>query len=281
VIPMINAIRVETQATARHMDFARPSERRFLAVSALLFAGSAAATIAWWISMSAMDEMPMPGGWTMTIAWMPMAGQTWAGAAANFLLMWIVMMMAMMLPSLVPMLSRYREALVRKGAPRVDRLTAVAGMGYFVVWTVFGMAAFPLGAGLASLAMHEPAVARVVPIAVGAVVLIAGALQFTASKARYLACCRDPAGHQATSPPTAVTAWRFGLRLGLLCTCCCAGLMTILMVVGIMDLRAMAAIGVAITAERLAAAGERVARVIGAIGIAAGCFMIARALGLA
>jgi len=51
-----------------------------------------------------MGEMPMPGGWTMSMAWMRMPGQTWPGAAASFLGMWIVMMVAMMLPSLVPML---------------------------------------------------------------------------------------------------------------------------------------------------------------------------------
>jgi hypothetical protein len=42
--------------------------------------------------------MPMPGGWTMSMAWMRMPGQTWPGAAASFLGMWVVMMVAMMLP---------------------------------------------------------------------------------------------------------------------------------------------------------------------------------------
>jgi predicted metal-binding membrane protein len=47
-----------------------------------------------------MGEMPMPGRWTMPMAWMRMPGQTWPGAAASFLGMWVVMMVAMMLPSL-------------------------------------------------------------------------------------------------------------------------------------------------------------------------------------
>ena len=84
--------------------------RAFLAVSALLFAASAAWTIVWCASMSAMGGMPMPGGWTMSMAWMRMPGQTSVGAAASFLGMWVVMMVAMMLPSLVPMLGRYRRA---------------------------------------------------------------------------------------------------------------------------------------------------------------------------
>ena len=52
--------------------------------------------------MSAMGVMVMPGGWTMSMAWMRMPGQTWAGAAASLLAMGIVMMVAMMLPSLIP-----------------------------------------------------------------------------------------------------------------------------------------------------------------------------------
>jgi hypothetical protein len=55
----------------------RTSERAFFGVSALLFAASAAATIVWCASMSAMGGMPMPGGWTMSMAWMRMPGQTW------------------------------------------------------------------------------------------------------------------------------------------------------------------------------------------------------------
>src|SRR5476651_2625981 len=82
----------------------RVSQRAFFGVSALLFAASATATIVWRASMSPMGEMPMPGGWTMSMAWMRMPGQTWPGAAASFLGMWVVMMAAMMLPSLAPML---------------------------------------------------------------------------------------------------------------------------------------------------------------------------------
>ena len=52
----------------------RASEQAFFGVSALLFAASAALTIVWCASMSAMGGMPMPGGWTMSMAWMRMPG---------------------------------------------------------------------------------------------------------------------------------------------------------------------------------------------------------------
>ena len=254
------------------------SERAFLAVAALLFATSMAVTIVWCHSMSAMGGMAMAGGWTMSMAWMRMPGQSWAGAASSFVGMWIVMMAAMMLPSLVPMLSRYRRAI--GGAENLGRLTALVGAGYFSVWTTWGIAAFPLGVALAALEMRHPALSSAVPIAVGVVVVIAGALQFTAWKARQLDCCRDAPGPGALSPGAAA-AWRHGLRLGLRCSQCCAGLMAILLVIGVMDLRAMVVVAGAITVERLAPAGERVAPAIGAVIIGTGLFLIARTARLA
>ena len=128
--------------------------------------------------------------------------------------------------------------------------------------------------------MQEPAIARAVPIAVGVVVLIAGSLQFTAWKARHLACCREAPERARTLPADARTAWRYGLRLGLHCSFCCAGLMAILLVIGVMDLRAMAVVAATITVEHLAPAGERVARAIGVVIVGAGLFLIARAAGL-
>jgi predicted metal-binding membrane protein len=214
--------------------------------------------------MSPMGEMPMPGGWSMSMVWMRMPGQTWPGAAASFLGMWVVMMIAMMLPSLAPMLWRYR-----------GRLTALVGVGYFVVWTMLGIAVFPLGVALVTIEMQHPALARAVPIAIGVVVLIAGAIQFTKWKAHHLACCREAPGCDPGLLADAGTAWRTGLRLGVHCSCGCAGLMAILLVVGVMDLRAMAVVTAAITIERVAPAGERVARAIGAVAVGAGLFLIA------
>src|SRR5262245_25195515 len=99
------------QALSGEMVFvALLRKHAFFGISALLFAVSVAVTIVLCTSMSAMGEMPMPGGWTMSMAWMRMPGQTWPGAASSFLGMWAVMMVAMMLPSLSPMLWRYRQA---------------------------------------------------------------------------------------------------------------------------------------------------------------------------
>lgn len=249
---------------------AQASQRAFFGVTALLFAVSTLVTIAWCTSMSSMDAM----------AWMRMPGQTWPGAAASFLGMWVVMMVAMMLPSLVPMLLRYRAAVVGAGGTRLGRLTALVGVGYFFVWTLAGMVAYPVGAALMEITMQLPPVASVVPIAASGVVVVAGALQFSAWKAHQLACCRGTHARRASLPANPTTAWRHGLRLGLHCVYCCAGLTAILLVIGVMDLRAMALVAAAITLERLAPAGERVAKVIGIVIVGAGALSMARAIGL-
>jgi len=253
--------------------------RAYFGVAALLYAACATVTVVWCASMSAVGGMSMPGGWTMSMAWMRMPGQTWLGAAAAFLAMWVVMMMAMMLPSLMPTLWRYRRAVGAEGGTRLGRLTALAGAGYFAVWAVFGLSAYPLGVALAAVAMRLPAVARAVPMAAGAVVLIAGLLQFTAWKARQLDCCRETPGCGGVLQADAGTAWRYGTRLGLRCSYCCAGLTASLLVVGVMDFRAMAVVTAAVNAERLA--GRRVARAIGVAVMGAGFVLIAREAGLA
>ena len=251
----------------------------FLGTTALLFTASAAITIVWCMSMSAMGEMAMPGGWTMSMAWMRMPGQTWPGAAAAFVGMWVVMTVAMMLPSLLPMLWRYRWAVDGIRQTRVGRLTALVGVGYFAVWTVLGAVAFPVGVALAAIEMEQPTLARAVPFAVGAIVLIAGSLQLSAWKARQLACCRKAPAPGLRLAGDAGGAWRYGLRLGLHCSGSCAGLTAILLVIGVMDLRVMALVTAAITAERLAPAGERVARAIGVVAVGTGLFLLARAIG--
>ena len=227
-----------------------------------------------------MGGMTMPGGWTMSMAWMRMPGQTWAGAAASFLGMWSAMMVAMMLPSLAPMLSRYSEAINATAEERLGRLTGLVALGYFFVWTLFGMAVFPVGVSLATIAMQHPLVARAVPIAVGAVVLIAGSFQLTAWKARQLACCREPPGRARTLSADAGAAWRHGVRLGLLCACSCANWMAMLLVIGVMDVRAMAVVTAAITVERLAPEGTGAARAIGAVTVGSGVLVIVRAAGV-
>ncbi len=228
-------------------------------------------------------EMPMLGGGMMPMAWMRMHDQTWIGAASSFMGMWIVMMIVMMLPSLVPMLRRYQRIVAGEKASLIGWRMLLVGTGYFTVWTALGIVVYPFGAALAAVEMQSALVARAIPTAAGVIVLLAGLLQFTSWKSRELACCRkglpcnrDCQGRDCAS--SARTAFRHGLNLGLHCCYCCAGLTAFMLVMGVMDLGVMAAVAVGITAERLAPAGERVARAIGSVFVGAGLLLIVRAV---
>ena len=257
----------------RRASTVRVSQRVFFAVVALVFAICAGLTIVWCMSMSTMPKLPMPGGWSLSMTWAPMCGQKWPRVALSFVGMWIVMMVAMMLPSFAPVLWRYHEALGEAGEMGAHRLTALAGVSYFFAWTVLGAIVFAFGFALIALAMRVPALSHALPVASGVVVLVAGVSQFSAWKARYLACGRAAALHVARS------ASMQGVRLGVHCIACCAGLTAVLLVNGVMDLRTMTFVTLAISAERLARAPERVAHAIGVLVVMFGLSMLARAFG--
>ncbi len=237
----------------------------FLAVSALLFVASA-------------EEMAMPGGWTMSMAWMPMPGETRLAAAAGFLAMWVAMMGAMMIPSLVPTLTRDRPALESPG-PTPDRLAALggagrAGAGYFAVWAVMGAGVYVVGTAVAAAELRWPTLAPTIPIARGVVLVAAGWVQLTPWKARHLACCRE--GRPGAARPGA--AWRRGISLGVDCVLCCVPFMTLLVVTGMMNLAMIALTALAITVERVAREPALVVRLAGLLVIGAGALEIVRAV---
>src|SRR3974390_1861184 len=110
----------------------RASERATFAAVLAVFAAAATLTIFFTRSMS--GGMPMPGNWTMSMMWMVMPGQNWITAALAFVGMWLAMMVAMMLPSALPMLLLYRRAAAFRGESRLSALTLAVGIGYFLVW---------------------------------------------------------------------------------------------------------------------------------------------------
>jgi predicted metal-binding membrane protein len=178
------------------------------------------------------------------------------------------------------MLWRYRQSVCVARETFRRRLTTLVGLGYFFVWTLFGLAVFLVGTAMAAIEMEQVTAARAVPIAAGLVVLIAGTLQFSKWKLHHLTCCREAPGRDYVPPANPGEAWRLGLHLGFRCGLSCANLTAILLVVGVMDLRAMAVITAAITAERLAPAGAPVARAIGFLVVGAGLILIAQAVGV-
>ena len=234
----------------------------FLTLGALLFMGSAAGTIHW--SRTMAGGMAMPGGWILSMVWMPMPGETWAGSGVRFVAMWLVMMVAMMLPPLVPMLASFRR----------NRLAALSGVAYFSVWALFGALVYTLGSGVAHAGLEWPAVARLAPLGTGVALLMAGAVQVSAWKARQLAVCRACC---APASGDAAATLLHGVRFGMNCALCCLGLMAVLLVGGMMKVAVVAAVAVAVSLERLGPRPALFARAIGAVVMAMGAVVVARA----
>ena len=184
-----------------------------------------------------------------------MPGHTWPGTAMELLGMWLVSMVLMMLPSAVPALWRYRQPLGN---------TTRVGLGYVFVWTIAGLVTYPLSA----------VAGQVTPVTSGVVVLAAGVLQFTTWKAHHLACCRRGPWHGRSASAVGGSPWLDGLRLGFHCVCSCAGPMSILLVMGMMDHRIMAGVAGAITLERVLPASQHVERALGIASVGLGCLLI-------
>ena len=236
-------------------------------VALLLFICAGSATLYFNHSMS--GGMLMPGNWTMSMMWMPMGGEV--ATAGIFTLMWLAMMVAMMLPSTMPMLLLYRRAAAFRGAEHLGQAMFVLGGGYFLVWTIFGVVAYLAGVIITRGAMHSDAFSRVLPFAGGLGLCIAGIYQLTPWKSACLRHCRDPLSLVADHLHRGrFGALRCGIHHGAFCAACCWALMLIQLVLGVMNLTAMVAVAIVIALEKMLARGEWLARAAGVAAIAAG-----------
>ncbi len=170
-----------------------------------------------------MPGVAMPGGWTLSMAWLRTGGQSWLDAGASFLGMWVLMMGAMMLPGIGPDAGPLPRCRRRSRSATTGLLTALVGVGYFAIWASIGAAIYLAGAALAAVEMRLPNLAHAVPLAVGMVVLAAGMSQVSPWKARQLVRCRKDARCADTWRPCAGAALRHGLRVGVRCAVSCAG----------------------------------------------------------
>ncbi|GGP23807.1 DUF2182 domain-containing protein [Silvimonas iriomotensis] len=220
----------------------------FYGTMALLCLLAWLATARLYTPMAAMSGMPMPGGWTMSMMWMRMPGQSWISAAAGFMAMWLWMMAGMMLPVLAPALWQQRCTLASHSSLRKAWLNLVTACGYFLVWALAGLIIWLAGLWLADQTMRYPALARCVPLLNGLVVVMAGLAQFTRHKARLLQRCHDAPCHPHAST-TRAAVWQ-GIRHGWHCNLCCANLTLVLLVCGMMDWAVMLAVTAAIVLER-------------------------------
>lgn len=220
------------------------------------------------------------GGWAV-LAWMALdmdhpwvlstmpTGPSWSPENVGAIFaMWAVMMAAMMLPSALPVLLAFVRLSVQQGE-RARARTFVAA--YLAVWAGFSAAATALQWALQSMDWIDPMIVSRSPALNAALLLVAGAYQFSPLKRACLAQCRSPFGFLLGEwRAGARGAFVMGLWHGMLCTGCCWALMLLLFVGGVMNLAWVAAVAVAVAVEKLAPRGDQVGRAMGAGLFAAG-----------
>ncbi len=200
--------------------------------------------------------------------------------ALLFLSTWVVMMTAMMLPTAAPMVMTFAAvSQQRRSRQLVYVPTGLFVLGYLLAWGSLGLLAYAVSALPPLIAQAVPELAKYSGLIGGAVLIMAGAYQFSPLKNVCLSSCRTPLGY-------VMTHWRegrsgallMGLHHGLYCIGCCWALMTIIFVVGVMNLAWMALLSLFMFIEKLSAHGLIVGKIVGILLIAAGVVMAAHSV---
>ncbi len=223
-------------------------------------------------STKAREDAPVWGVLLLlaALAWVVttrQASEMGAGAVMSslppFLGFWVVMMIAMMFPSVAPNLLLWTRTIRQSnaGVRRAGRIGSYLG-GYLVSWTVFGVAVFALMVAVDSLTQRSAVIG---PWIGAAIFAAAGLYQLTPLKQACLTKCRAPLGLflQYSGYKGATKDLRAGMHHGAYCVACCWGLMAVLVAVGMMNVGAMAVIAAVIVLERLWGGGPAIARIVG------------------
>jgi predicted metal-binding membrane protein len=242
-----------------------PALQRMLSGDRLIAgAGLVLLTLLGWTYLVGVDYGP----WFSLMA-MPMRHAWQAEDVLLTLAMWAVMMVAMMTPSVAPIVLLTATVERRRGrnAPAVMAWLALAG--YFAVWIGASAAATALQWALHEAGLMASAMGGLRPGLAGIVLIGVGLYQFAPAKAACLRLCRSPVETLAQYwKPGRGGAFRLGLRHGLYCFGCCWALMLVLFVCGIMNLIWIAILSALVLAEKLLPRGLLLGRLAG-IGMVA------------
>jgi predicted metal-binding membrane protein len=184
-------------------------------------------------------------------------------ALPAFILLWVVMMAAMMFPSVGPVAIMWSRSIAARstGAQRAWRISTFVG-GYLLAWATFGFLAFLALIATERLVDLNPDAAHWLGVAIFAV---AGVYQLTPLKSACLRHCRSPMMsllHYGSFRGRARDL-RVGAHHGIYCVGCCWGLMIVLVAVGVMNIPAMIALAVVIFLEKLWSHGWVLTRIVG------------------
>jgi predicted metal-binding membrane protein len=226
-----------------------------------------------WIALVALAA----AAWAITVAQARSMGNgpgTMGLALLPFLVLWVLMMVAMMLPSVAPVAVLWTRSIggVSTGLGRVVRMSLFLS-GYLLAWAACGAVAFAALAGGGRLLTVSPAAAKWLGVGIFAA---AGIYQFTPWKDWCLRRCRSPIGalmyYLGFKGPSRDV--RVGLHHGATCVGCCWGLMILLIAVGVMNVAVMAALAVVIFVEKLWRYGKPFGQAAGIVLVATGVLAI-------
>ena len=210
------------------------------------------------LSRSSVPVLTAAGLAVIALAsWVALVGGVPMADPPTFLAAWIVMMAAMMIPSSAPMFLLYRMS--AGDGPQSELRTIAFGVGYLVVWAAVGV--IVLVAQRLLEATLDPSLR---PVGVAAVLVAAGAYQFTPLKATCLRACQTPADFLVRHWRSGtVGALRLGLDHGLYCLGCCWALMAVLVAAGGMGLAWVAVIALIVLIEKLVPRAVWFSRAVG------------------
>jgi predicted metal-binding membrane protein len=248
--------------------FALFSWRINLAVVACLLVFS---VVAW---LRTVDDARSMSGMVMGLGHIGLLTHGEMGATM-FLVMWTVMMVAMMLPTVAPMVLTHLAVVRKRGGGIFPTIVFVAG--YLAVWSASGVVPYLAQVGFSQLTA-EAAESRWLPALAGGILVAAGAYQFTGWKQVCLGKCQSPFAFIITHDfdRGARSALRAGIDHGAFCLGCCWALMTVLLVVGLMNLVWMIGLFLVFLAEKNSVHGLAVAKVTGAALVVLGVVVVAR-----
>jgi predicted metal-binding membrane protein len=207
-----------------------------------------------------------------------MAGWGWTEFTLMFA-MWSVMMVAMMAPSVAPMVMMFAEvSRKRREQKRPYTPAAIFFGGYVAAWTAFSLLATITQWGLQTVALLSAAMAATSVVLASLLLIAAGVFQWTPWKTACLTHCRTPLHFIMTEwREGAGGALTMGWRHGLFCIGCCWALMLLLFVAGVMNLAWVAAISVLVLLEKLIPRALWFVRASGAaLALAGGWMLLAR-----
>jgi predicted metal-binding membrane protein len=203
------------------------------------------------------------GGGSGAAAW-PLGPALVAFAAA-----WALMVVAMMLPSALPMIGLHATAVAAHERPAVAQAAFLAGYG--TVWTAAGVVALAGATALHGLVGATPGLAERPGAMAGILLATAGAAQFLPLTQACLRACRHPYAFLLTRfRPGVSAAFRLGRDHGLHCLGCCWALMLVMFAAGVADLWWMAGLTAVMVYEKIGRRGTQLATVVGVVLVAAG-----------